>query len=212
MIGCTEPVFKEHRPIGGRDERGTCTTSRREFQRRRRAAPPLRRTCSPCSSARLESFRHRSMVTGTSTSTGELASVAKTSRRGDALRSACFSGPIPHTRSRSSKRAFVGGIGRRVGSVRAARKATSRQRNASRLKRNAKFQAARSCCEDVRETPRTAQVSVTYIREVHLLMGDPSVPAIPSRAPPTEVSRTLGLGGWHADNVQVRVSREKSRT
>ena len=75
-------------------------------------------------------------------------------------------------------------MGRRVGGVRAARKATSRQHNASRLKLSAKFQAPRSCCKDVRVTPRTAPVSVTNMRDVRLHMGKPSVPAIPSSVPP----------------------------
>ena len=41
-------------------------------------------------------------------------------------------------------------MARRPGSVRAARKATSRQHNASRRKLMAKFQAPRSCRNDVR--------------------------------------------------------------
>ena len=96
---------------------------------------------------------------------------------------------MPHTRSKSSRRAPEAGMGRRVGSVRAARKATSRQHNASRLMLDAKFQAPRSCCNDVRVTPRTAPVSVTYTREVRLHMGNYSVLAIPSRNPPQNSAR-----------------------
>ena len=71
----------------------------------------------------------------------------------------------------------------------ATRKATSRHHDASRLKLEAKFQAARSCCKDVRVTPRTAPVSVTYMSEVRLRIGNPSVPAIPSSDPPQNSAR-----------------------
>ena len=39
MIGSAESVPKEQRPIGGRNQRGTCTARRRKFHRRRRGAP-----------------------------------------------------------------------------------------------------------------------------------------------------------------------------
>ena len=64
--------------------------------------------------------------------------------------------------------------------------ATLRQHNASRLKLEAKFQAPRSCCKDVRV------VSVTHMREVRLHVGNPSVPAIPSSDPHQNSARTFG--------------------
>ena len=153
MIGRTKFVLEKHRPDGGSDEGSTCTARRREFDRRRRRAPA-------CSSARLQSVTEAAQAPAPE----GLASVAKSSRRGAARKSACNKGAMPHTRSRSSSNAPVGGMGRRVGSVRAARKATSRQHGASRLKLKAKFQAPRSCCYDVRVTLRTAPVNVTYMR------------------------------------------------
>ena len=39
MIGGAELVPEEHRPIGGSDERGTCSPRWSEFHRRQRGAP-----------------------------------------------------------------------------------------------------------------------------------------------------------------------------
>ena len=116
---------------------------------------------------------------------------------------------------------------RRVGSVQAARKGTSRQHNASRLKLNAKFQAPRSCCNAVRVTPRTALESVMYMREVRLHMGNPSVACDPVQKPAPDFSadpkflwtrplawtaaRTCCVHEWPAHNVQARSSAKNAR-
>ena len=112
---------------------------------------------------------------------------------------------MPHTRSRSSSRAPVGGMGWRVGSVRAATKATSTQHKLSLLNPNAKFQAPACNSKD--------GSGECYLREVRLHMGNPSVPAIPSRAPPKNPARKsaapFGLCGRHGE-LPVHVARVRS--
>ena len=102
MCGCAETGIQRAQ-TNRRGECGTCTTRRRE--------PQLRRTCSPCSSDRLQSVRHTFSVTAATQAPAPegLVSVANNSRRGDALRSAYNNG------ARSFSNAPVGGMGRRVG-------------------------------------------------------------------------------------------------
>ena len=178
VIRCAELA---HRPVGGSNEGSTCAPRRRQFERRGRGAPAGPHMFSLFFHKVVKRPR-RSSVTGATQAPApdSLASVANSSRRGAARKSACYKGAMPHTRSRSSSKAQVGGMGRRAGSARAAGKATSRQHSASCLKLKA---------DDVRVTPRTAPVSVMYMRQLRLHIGNPSVPATPSSDPPQNSAR-----------------------
>ena len=119
----------------------------REIQRRR-SDPQLSRTCSPCSSARLQSVRHTSASLGPHRLQPQRGWHRVANGSSEVMPSdlPATMARWPHTRSKSSSQAPDGGLGRLVGSVWAVRNATSKQRSASRLKLKAKFQAPRSCC------------------------------------------------------------------